>query len=1575
MILVNYTPFQNYLAQKAAKILSDKIKTKVEIAHIRIDFLNHLLIQGVLVEDQAKDTLLYAGELQVRLSDIIFSKDVPTIHYVGLQNTYAHLYRTPVSKEWNYQFIADALGGGAKSTSPKKQTPIELDLKKVLLENVRFHMDDQWVGENMDFDIGNLAINTNALDFTKELLDVSNIEIGNTNISIKEYTGGRPPKIKKTHPWQELPYKTPFNPGNWVVKVKELSLKDSKFQFSNSDGVSDSGVFDPSHIAVSNINLFAGDIAIKGDTVNGNIVKLHAEERSGIAIKTLRAKVSVSPNAVICKELYLETNHSKLQDYYAMHYKHFPAFNYYIDSVTMEAHLKGATVDERDIAFFAPRLKSFPQVILTVSGDGKGTVADLGAKHLVVSDGLTTIKTNVTMTGLPDIYQTLITCTETEIITSGAGILHYAPALRNSPDIALEHISLAYFSGDYKGYIEKFSVNGTIKTNLGTITTHFNMDMPDFASKTAAYSGTVSAGNVMIGDFLRQPILGNISLNEEFSGKSFDPDELQLKIDGTVGELGFKGYNYHNITTHGTLAKKQFKGNLLVDDPNLALEFDGGINYSGKIPEINDKAHLIGSKFKSLNLTTELLTLSADFDLDCKGSNIDNFTGYALLNNIDLKRNTHKLAIDSVLINANGDSLSRSISVKSNDVTASIKGTYQLTKLPSSIQYYLSRYIPNYIKAPANYIPDQNFEFKLTTRNIDSILALTVPLVRGFDSSSFSGSFKSSEKKLTLHATVPHGNIGKFGMHNVVLDGNGDYNILGINSTFGNVVIGDSLLHGTMTLKTTVANDSIAFTIKSNSPDTNSSLTLNGQIIARSDTLTLSILPSQFYLNQAKWDIAGGSKIVYSDKYLVVQGLNISSGLQKITVKTDFIDNDRVIALVTENLDLGQFGTWAGLSAYQPDGRINGTVKVRRLFTNALIEANIKATSVKFSGIKMGTINVVGNYDNKEQLLSLDPQTGIFNDKNSVIASGVISFDSTTNQKIDGSIEFRNTPVSWATPFLTGVLSRLGGNVDGTIDIKGSSTAPDINGTLNLFNGALHLDYMGTNYTIPYANVHVNNKRIDLGKVLIQDSHTKMAFLTGYFSHNLFKDIEAHLTVTSDQFEVMNLSSYENNIFYGNVIASMDSLTLRGPFNNLKLNVYNIAPAAKSRIFIPVSTSSGTGTYSYVTFKNYGKTQDKLVKKHKDKFSISIDANLNTLAEMVIVLDQSNGDEIRAKGEGRIQMEIPPNNDLSINGVYTIDNGTYTFTFNQLFIRRSFSLDPGSTISFNGPFSQTSMNVDATYRAKAKLSDLLAEADKTYNSSDLTDAQTPQWVDVSLHMFGLLNKPTLTFDLDLEDKHSQNTVGYSKLRQLNSDPRQQFTQVGSLLLVGQFVPPDGLGSGVAISGAVNNVSQILSNTASSGLTAIINKLTGDKDLNIAVKYTNYNYTDQSLGGSNRNEIKVGVNKSLFNEKLIVEVGSTSDWGRPTSTSSSSGFNLTGDFRIQYKLNKTGALRVNAFRTSDYDVTLDRDIVRSGVGLNWRKSFDNLGDFFHGQKYLLKEKAEQLRKINEAAKDTLPKKTP
>src|SRR6202012_4427822 len=137
-----------YLARQASEMLSKNLKTKVTVAHLRIDFLDHILLQGLYIEDQSHDTLLYAGEAQIRINDWFIFRDKTILHYIGLQNTYIHLYRT-TSRYWNYDFIANALNSG----SQKKHTetkPFELDLKKIDLKNVRFHMDDQWGREDED---------------------------------------------------------------------------------------------------------------------------------------------------------------------------------------------------------------------------------------------------------------------------------------------------------------------------------------------------------------------------------------------------------------------------------------------------------------------------------------------------------------------------------------------------------------------------------------------------------------------------------------------------------------------------------------------------------------------------------------------------------------------------------------------------------------------------------------------------------------------------------------------------------------------------------------------------------------------------------------------------------------------------------------------------------------------------------------------------------------------------------------------------------------------------------------------------------------------------------------------------------------------------------------------------------------------------------------------------------------------------------------------------------------------------------------------------------------------------------
>jgi hypothetical protein len=167
----------------------------------------------------------------------------------------------------------------------------------------------------------------------------------------------------------------------------------------------------------------------------------------------------------------------------------------------------------------------------------------------------------------------------------------------------------------------------------------------------------------------------------------------------------------------------------------------------------------------------------------------------------------------------------------------------------------------------------------------------------------------------------------------------------------------------------------------------------------------------------------------------------------------------------------------------------------------------------------------------------------------------------------------------------------------------------------------------------------------------------------------------------------------------------------------------------------------------------------------------------------------------------------------------------------------------------------------------------------------------------------------------------------------------------------------------ALSGGINNMSDIISTTASSQLTNIVNRLLGDQSLQIELKYKNYNLSDAALsGGINRNEFRFGVRQNLFKDRVIVEVGSAYDWGRPTANgNTASSFNLAGDFRLQFLLTEDGQLRSNLFRTSNYDVLVDKNISRAGAGISWRKTFDNLEELVRSPKYIReKQKREAAR---------------
>ena len=120
--ILQLTVVQNYLIGKVTATLSDKLHAKVSVQHINYHFFDKMAMKGLLVEDQKKDTLLFAGNARVNITDWFFLKNKATLKYVALDDAVVNMQRT--DSVWNYQFLVDYFGG-TKDSSAKKEGGIE----------------------------------------------------------------------------------------------------------------------------------------------------------------------------------------------------------------------------------------------------------------------------------------------------------------------------------------------------------------------------------------------------------------------------------------------------------------------------------------------------------------------------------------------------------------------------------------------------------------------------------------------------------------------------------------------------------------------------------------------------------------------------------------------------------------------------------------------------------------------------------------------------------------------------------------------------------------------------------------------------------------------------------------------------------------------------------------------------------------------------------------------------------------------------------------------------------------------------------------------------------------------------------------------------------------------------------------------------------------------------------------------------------------------------------------------------------------------------------------------------------
>ncbi len=1044
----------------------------------------------------------------------------------------------------------------------------------------------------------------------------------------------------------------------------------------------------------------------------------------------------------------------------------------------------------------------------------------------------------------------------------------------------------------------------------------------------------------------------NFVLNDEFPIKKLI---AEIKIDSSSAAI-------NNVVAETKYSKIQLNGKFNFNDSllNLNLSTKAGnedLSYFlpdnpaiKKFPDIQSEFNIDG---KLSNLLINSFTVKAgnavSIDMDGKLENLlDSAEIYGDVNikNIKvLKQEVEKFIPDSLL--PEGIVLPDTLEL-SGHVSGSTK------KLNSNIDILSNLGSINAIIDFENDLTTntENFIASLNIKEFNAEKLLNKPDTLGLISFQgiFEGrSFDFKNPELSFDANISQVELLKYNYHNINLKGNYKENFFKGQSIIndenvalvfdGKINLGDSIPEFTIDVNI----DSINLDNINVVPE---NMQITGHLIADITGKEWNKLKGNLNLTDAKYLSNNGK---YSLKYLDVNFNQYTDSARYVLDLVNLTSNDTML-LNKADIDATLFGKNGNLiyAVYLSD-TTNQWVKGKGefLFTEDTILVETKAKIKHFKSpspldFALDFKKIQENENQQNLELTIDGTNSHL-----TAYADLINNDETTD--LDANIEIDSLNLGLAEPFLTNQFSTFNGVIDGRIKINGSTKKPDISGDINIKKTELNPIVINTPVYINNQSLAFKNNRLTFKEFVLTDNQKNKADINGYVDVSNTDDIRFDLTLLTNEFKLLNKPASAGGSFYGNVTADVNA-EIKGNATNpvITLNVgFNYASD-----FYYVAPESNTGAEEQegviVFVNNNAKPEnDTLITKTKEKqasaqTSIDISTNLEISDKLkaTIITDPYSDESLEIKGNGNLSFNITGGGSPRLVGTYNITSGKYKLKLYEV-LRREFDIISGSNLSWSGDILDATADISASYSVNVSSSSLQDAFSTT--STDATEtsyAQIP--VDVVLNLTGNLLTPDIDFDIELDESYNQSSV-QAFILNLNENESELNKQVFSLLLFNSFLS-EGVGNKNPLAYELTNTAQ---KSLSSLLSASLNRFTSQyiSGANISFDIKSYNKQQDVL--SPVTDFGLDFQKNLFNNRLSVQVGGNLVVDEEEmNTQADIGNSLAGEFLLEYKLTKNGALLLQGYNKTEYEDIVDGELKKTGIAVIFNKEFDTFMELFN-----------------------------
>lgn len=1138
-------------------------------------------------------------------------------------------------------------------SAPSSDT-LDLALGKWDVNNAKWDIDVSTSDFKTKGSAGHLTMESNYLYLEGSKIGIKSLNLTNADIAATLTKKATASANRATPPAATSAEVTP----GWQAKLTNVHFANNRIQFNDETAPRQKTGLDYGHMDLQNLGidgkfLVYKDLGKKGQLISGQLRNGRFRATSGLVLQKMEANVLYTDTTTTLTNLYVQTPTTLLRDQMVLRYDSLGQLSdpRFASRVKVNVRLKDSYLSVNDVLQLAPFLADTPPFagnsggVFRANMQAVGTLAALNLPRVEFSmlSG-TKVVASGKLTNVTDTERLGVAMTIKEATTTKADIEKMAP--KGSIPSSIDLPASFKLTGKLDGSLNDLILDAKLGTEWGSA--DFDGRLAGFvAGKNQTYKGTLNLNEFDAGKWLKQTgTMGKITGRATVDGRGIDVNTLTTDFDLDIQSADLNGYVYQNINTEGKLANGLLDITGSSKDPNANLTLDMKVGLKGDFPSVTGQTVVNELNLQKLKLYNDPLSIKGKILLDMASVDPAKPVGTVSASDATLSLNGTSYPVDSLYARLAANGNTKNVVAQLPGARLTMNGQFEYTQLYDIIAGEISKYIAlpalTYKKIPPPYA----FTVGLKAYQ-NPLLTAFVPALTKLDTVRLNA-YLDNSRDTTLSATLRTGVV----VYDTITVKGSSLALRGANNQLkvdGKV---DGVLYNGMTIRETdltgtAANNQFKFAVVNKDSIDQDLHGLAGTLSIVDSSYRFHFARNGLLTNYQRWQTDTTGFAQYGDAGILINRLHLEQGDQYLEISNTEQYPNAPIRVTAHALSLENLTRLANQDTTLASGELNGTVVVRDYMStdNKLsFIGSVYVDSLQVMEKPIG--NLTARFQNRDDG-RINVSTTLAGPYNDATVTGFYNPDD-TKKALDLAISLKRLDARTIEAFSFGELREAKGEMTGDFTVAGAVDNPKLDGSVAFDSVAFNIKQLNATYHIDQEKLAFSGQTITLNNFKMRDDKGQLLTTDGTVVLKNLPDVAYNLRVQANKFQVLNAARKDNDYAYGQASISAD-LRIKGTGTSPSVNgTLRLEDGSKISLVLPDESLNVDASKEIVTFINHKDSlalNKYLYLPRKDSIqtprlafdqltnsNISLDLEADEKSELTIVVDELNGDYLRARG-------------------------------------------------------------------------------------------------------------------------------------------------------------------------------------------------------------------------------------------------------------------------------------------------------------------------------------------------------